>query len=216
MPEVRDGLLYGRGAADMKGSLAAMVVRLRGVSSRDSDATGRGRIGFLITSDEEGPATDGTVRVVQWLQERGEPRSTTAWWASPRAFSRAGRDVVKNGRRGSLNGSPAGCAGGRAMWPTRSTPTTRCIARLPALARAVAARSWDDGQRTTFPRPAFQITNASRRAAGATNVIPGELELLLNLRFNTRADRQTGLQAATSRRSCGLRAWAATTRWSGR
>lgn len=186
-PEVRDGLLYGRGAADMKGSLAAMIVACEEFL-RDR-TTGSGRIGFLITSDEEGPATDGTVRVMQWLHERGTQIDYCVV-GEPSSSDTLG-DVIKNGRRGSLNGSLRlrGRQGHVAYPQHADNPIHRALPVLLAL----TTHSWDEGN-DYFPATSFQITNA-HSGSGATNVIPGELDLQLNFRFNTQQTPE-GLQEA--------------------
>jgi succinyl-diaminopimelate desuccinylase len=186
-PSLRDGLLYGRGAADMKGSLAAMLVACE--EFLESGDRSVGRIGFLITSDEEGPATDGTVRVMEWLAEQrihidycvvGEPSSAEALG-----------DTIKNGRRGSLNGIVRiqGRQGHVAYPQHADNPLHRA---LPAL-QALTERHWDSGNRH-FPPTSFQITNATA-GTGATNVIPGQLELWINFRYSTEQSA-AGLKAA--------------------
>lgn len=176
-PTLREGVLYGRGAADMKGSLAAMVVACERFLA-DGRAH-RGRIGFLITSDEEGPATNGTVRVMEWLEEHGE-RIDYCLVGEPSSGERLG-DTIKNGRRGSLNGRllVRGVQGHVAYPQHADNPIHKA---LPALAR-LTERVWDEGN-AHFPATSFQITNV-HSGAGATNVIPGDLELWLNFRFNT-------------------------------
>ncbi len=186
-PAERDGQLYGRGAADMKGSLAAMIVACERFLSREPQVYGR--IGFLITSDEEGPAKNGTVRVVEWLQEReididycvvGEPSSSETLG-----------DTIKNGRRGSLNGriSVHGRQG-HVAYPQLAHNPIHAV--LPALAE-LTARRWDEGNEF-FPPTSLQISNINA-GTGATNVIPGELELLLNFRFSTE-QKADGLRRA--------------------
>ncbi len=176
-PEIEDGLLYGRGAADMKGALAAMVTAVE--DFLEAHPRHPGRIAFLLTSDEEGPAVDGTARVVEWLQEQGlapdwclvgEPSSTTTLG-----------DTVRNGRRGSLGGSLRVLGvQGHVAYPERAdNPIHRAA---PALA-ALAAEVWDEGS-AQFPPTSFQISNL-HGGAGVTNVIPGELEVLFNFRFST-------------------------------
>ena len=188
-PTEEAGMLRGRGAADMKGSLAAMVVATeRFIAAQPHH---RGRIGFLITSDEEGPATDGTVRVVQWLKEQG----TTIDWClvgEPSSSEQVG-DVIKNGRRGSL-GATLTVRGiqGHVAYPQRAdNPIHRA---LPALAE-LAARHWDDGN-DFFPPTSLQLTNA-HGGTGATNVVPGEFTVLFNFRFSTESTAE-GLKAATA------------------
>ncbi len=176
-PEISDGMLRGRGAADMKGSLAAMVTACERFAATHPDHNGR--IAFLITSDEEGPAKNGTVKVVEWLEARnekidwcvvGEPSSTT----------RVG-DVIKNGRRGSL-GAVMTVRGvqGHVAYPHLAKNPIHLAA--PALAE-LAAEQWDEGN-DFFPATSFQISNING-GTGATNVIPGELQVVFNFRFST-------------------------------
>lgn len=177
VPEIRDGYLYGRGAADMKGSLAAMVVACERFVAEHPEHTGR--IAFLITSDEEGPAINGTVKVVEWLEERqekirwcvvGEPSSTTLVG-----------DVIKNGRRGSL-GAELVVKGiqGHVAYPHLADNPIHRVA--PALAQ-LSSEVWDEGNRF-FPATSFQISNI-QGGTGATNVIPGDVKVLFNFRFST-------------------------------
>ncbi len=175
--QVADGMLHGRGAADMKGSLAAMVTACERFIGANPDH--RGRIAFLITSDEEGPAVDGTVKVVEYLRQQGEQIS----WClvgEPSSSNRLG-DVIKNGRRGSLNATLAvhGQQGHVAYPQLANNPIH---AASPALAE-LAATEWDQGN-DYFPATSFQISNI-QAGTGATNVIPGELTLLFNFRFST-------------------------------
>ena len=181
-PTVVDGQLYGRGAADMKGSLAAMVVAVEQFVT--AHPTHDGRIAFLITSDEEGIAANGTVKVVNWLQEQniipdfclvGEPSST----------ARCG-DVIKNGRRGSL-----GCTmtvkgkQGHVAYPQfASNPIHSAMPAIAALSNEV----WDQGN-PFFPATSFQVSNINS-GTGATNVIPGELTAVFNFRFSTEVTDQ--------------------------
>lgn len=176
-PLIKDGMLYGRGAADMKGSLAAMVVAVERFVAAFPDH--RGSIAFLITSDEEGPATEGTVKVVETLVEReeyvdwcivGEPSSTELVG-----------DVVKNGRRGSLN-AVLTIQGkqGHVAYPHLARNPIHLAA--PALA-ALTAETWDTGNEF-FPPTSFQISNINS-GTGATNVIPADLVALINFRFST-------------------------------
>jgi len=176
-PVIRDGYLYGRGAADMKGSIAAMVTACERFIPAHSDH--RGSIAFLITSDEEGPSVDGTVRVVEALTARGE---TIDWCLVGEPSSRdVTGDTIKNGRRGSLNGvlRVHGQQGHVAYPQLADNPIHRAA---PALAE-LAAVEWDAGNEF-FPPTTFQISNI-RAGAGAENVIPGELEVVFNLRFST-------------------------------
>ena len=181
-PQVRDGLLYGRGAADMKGSLAAMVTACEAFVAEHPDH--KGSIGFLITSDEEGPAVDGTVKVVEWLQQRG---GTIDWClvGEPSSNERVG-DVIKNGRRGSLNGklSVRGKQG-HVAYPQLAANPVHLAA--PALAE-LAATEWDQGN-AHFPPTSFQISNL-HAGTGAENVIPGELQVMFNLRYSTALTEQ--------------------------
>ena len=181
-PTVVDGQLYGRGAADMKGSLAAMVVAVEQFVA--AHPTHDGRIAFLITSDEEGIAANGTVKVVNWLQEQniipdfclvGEPSST----------ARCG-DVIKNGRRGSL-----GCTmtvkgkQGHVAYPQFARNPIHSA--MPAIA-ALSSEVWDHGNQF-FPATSFQVSNINS-GTGATNVIPGELTAVFNFRFSTEVTDQ--------------------------
>ncbi|MEL7045418.1 MAG: succinyl-diaminopimelate desuccinylase [Pseudomonadota bacterium] len=186
-PTERDGQLYGRGAADMKGSLAAMIVACERFLAQDRKV--QGRIGFLITSDEEGPAKNGTVRVMEWLQERGIGISYCV--VGEPSSSDALGDTIKNGRRGSLNGriSVSGRQG-HVAYPQLAHNPIHAV--LPALAELTAKR-WDEGNEF-FPPTSLQISNINS-GTGATNVIPGELELLLNFRFSTQQTAE-GLRRA--------------------
>ncbi|MCZ6832034.1 MAG: succinyl-diaminopimelate desuccinylase [Gammaproteobacteria bacterium] len=176
-PTIKDGMLYGRGAADMKGSLAAMVVACEQFVAQHPDHPGR--IGFLITSDEEGPAVDGTVRVLQWLQQQGQ---SIDWCVvgEPSSTERLG-DVIKNGRRGSLGALLRihGIQGHIAYPRLADNPIHRA---LPALA-ALCAETWDSGNEF-FPPTSMQISNING-GTGASNVIPGVLEVMFNFRFST-------------------------------
>jgi succinyl-diaminopimelate desuccinylase len=176
-PTVVDGVLYGRGAADMKGSLAAMLVACEEFVAAHPDHGGR--IGFLITSDEEGDAVDGTVRVVQHLQEQGKPID----WClvgEPSSTAALG-DVIKNGRRGSLGAvlTVRGTQGHIAYPHLADNPIHRA---LPAL-QALAAEVWDQGNEF-FPPTSMQVSNING-GTGATNVIPGTLRVQFNFRFST-------------------------------
>jgi len=180
--EIKEGYLYGRGAADMKGSLAAMVVAVERFVTENPDHSGQ--IAFLITSDEEGVATDGTVKVVEWLKERN---SLPEWClvGEPSSTSKCG-DIIKNGRRGSLGCtlSVKGLQGHVAYPHLADNPVHRAA---PALAE-LAAEEWDQGN-AFFPATSFQISNING-GTGATNVIPGELEVIFNFRFSTELTEQ--------------------------
>ena len=181
-PAVRNGLLYGRGAADMKGSLAAMVTACETFVARHPEH--RGSIALLITSDEEGPSVNGTVKVVEHLGARGE-RIDLCLVGEPSSRERLG-DVVKNGRRGSLNGKlTVKGKQGHVAYPHLAVNPIHLAA--PALAE-LAAIEWDQGNQF-FPPTSFQISNI-HAGTGAENVIPGELQLLFNLRYSTQLDTQ--------------------------
>jgi len=176
-PEIRDGLLYGRGAADMKGSVAAFVTACERFLPRNEHI--KGSLAFLITSDEEGPSVDGTVKVIETLEARhdkidwclvGEPTST----------EKVG-DVIKNGRRGSL-----GCEltingiQGHVAYPHLAKNPVHVFA--PALSE-LAGTEWDQGNEF-FPPTTFQVSNINS-GTGATNVIPGNCHVIFNFRFST-------------------------------
>ncbi|MGE6107672.1 succinyl-diaminopimelate desuccinylase [Aeromonas sobria] len=176
-PTIQDGVLYGRGAADMKGSLAAMVVATERFVAAHPDHSGS--IAFLITSDEEGPFINGTTRVIDTLEARnekirwcivGEPSSTTEVG-----------DVVKNGRRGSITGDllVRGVQGHVAYPHLADNPIHKAAPALSELAATV----WDEGN-AFFPPTSFQIANI-QGGTGASNVIPGELHVQFNFRFST-------------------------------
>ena len=176
-PEIRDGMLIGRGAADMKGSLAAMVVACERFVAANPDH--KGSIAFLITSDEEGVAINGTVKVVEHLEARNE-KITWALVGEPSSSKQLG-DVIKNGRRGSLNGilTVIGTQGHVAYPHLADNPIHRAA---PALAE-LTAEVWDHGNEF-FPSTSFQISNISA-GTGANNVIPGEMKVVFNFRFST-------------------------------
>lgn len=175
--EVSDGMLHGRGAADMKGSLAAMVVALENLLTEGAPL--RGSLGVLLTSDEEGPARDGTVRVMETLMQRGE-RIDWCVIGEPSSGDVLG-DLVRIGRRGSLNGTlrVRGVQGHVAYPHLARNPVHEALAPLAALAR----RQWDEGN-AYFPATSFQISNI-RAGTGATNVIPGHVDVQFNFRFCT-------------------------------
>ena len=176
-PTIRDGMLYGRGAADMKGSLAAMVTATERFVARHPDH--RGSIAYLITSDEEGPSINGTVKVVEALEARDE-KIDWCLVGEPSSNHLLG-DVVKNGRRGSL-GAVLSVRGrqGHVAYPHLARNPVHEVA--PALAE-LAATVWDNGNEF-FPQTTFQISNI-HAGTGATNVIPGECEVLFNFRYST-------------------------------
>lgn len=181
-PTIADGDLYARGAADMKSSIAAMVTACERFISAHPDH--KGSIAFLLTSDEEGPAVDGTVKVIETLEARNE-KIDWCLVGEPTATSSVG-DVVKNGRRGSLNAKiTVKGVQGHVAYPHLAANPIHLFA--PALAE-LAAEEWDRGNEF-FPPTTFQVSNI-KSGTGATNVIPGELEALFNFRFSTEVTEQ--------------------------
>ncbi|MCB1801634.1 MAG: succinyl-diaminopimelate desuccinylase [Gammaproteobacteria bacterium] len=181
-PEIRDGMLFGRGAADMKGSLAAMITATERFVARHPNH--RGSIAFLITSDEEGPSVNGTVKVVEALEARGD-KIDWCLVGEPSSSERVG-DVVKNGRRGSLGGilTVKGVQG-HVAYPHLARNPVHELA--PALAE-LAATEWDQGNEF-FPKTTFQVSNI-HAGTGANNVIPGTCEVVFNFRYSTETDEQ--------------------------
>jgi len=181
-PTIKNGLLYGRGAADMKGSLASMVIAVE--QFVQDNPSHPGTIGFLITSDEEGPAADGTVKVVEYLQQNhqkvdyclvGEPSSTDTLG-----------DVIKNGRRGSLNAClTIHGKQGHIAYPQLAKNPIHLAA--PAL-NALCDEAWDKGN-AHFPATSFQVSNINS-GTGVTNVIPGEIDILFNFRYSTETTQE--------------------------
>lgn len=174
-PEIRDGVLYGRGAADMKSSIAAFIVAVERFLADQPQAGGS--IALLLTSDEEGDALYGTTLVVETLRARGE-RLDYCIVGEPTAVKAIG-DTVKNGRRGSLNGKllVKGVQGHVAYPHLAVNPVHKAA---PALAE-LAGVTWDQGNEF-FPPTTFQISNI-HAGSGTTNVIPGAVEILFNFRF---------------------------------
>ena len=176
-PVIKDGLLFARGSADMKGSLAAMVVAAEQFVAEYPEHPGR--LAFLITSDEEGIAINGTVRVVQWLEEH---HIIPQWClvGEPSSSEKCG-DTIKNGRRGSLGCSMTikGRQGHVAYPHLASNPIHLANPAINELINEV----WDKGNQY-FPPTSFQISNVSS-GTGATNVIPGDIKMLFNFRFST-------------------------------
>jgi len=185
-PTRRDGKLYGRGASDMKTSIAAMVVASEEfVAAHPGHA---GSIAFLITSDEEGPAVDGTVVVCELLEERGETLDYCL--VGEPTSSHVLGDMIKNGRRGSLSGClVVKGVQGHIAYPHLARNPIHLAA--PALAE-LAAEKWDDGNEY-FPPTSWQVSNI-HAGTGANNVIPGELKVDFNFRFST-ASTADGLEA---------------------
>ncbi|WP_255989283.1 succinyl-diaminopimelate desuccinylase [Chitinolyticbacter albus] len=182
-PDVRDGHLYGRGAADMKASLAAFVTATESFLAKHPEP--RGSIAFLITSDEEGPARNGTVKVVETLQARGEAIDYCIV-GEPTSAERFG-DTIKNGRRGSLSGQlTVHGVQGHIAYPHLAKNPIHLAA--PALAE-LAATEWDRGN-AYFPPTTWQVSNI-HGGTGATNVIPGTMDVLFNFRFSTEQTAET-------------------------
>lgn len=182
-PSIRDGRLFGRGACDMKGSLAAMVTAVESFVAAHPNHPGS--IAFLITSDEEGPSVDGTRKVIERLQSRGE-RIDYALVGEPSGRERLG-DTIKNGRRGSLTGTLRvhGKQGHVAYPGLALNPFHAAVTALAQL----CAEVWDQGN-DFFPPTSFQIANLTM-GTGADNVIPGHLDAQFNLRFSTELDPET-------------------------
>ncbi len=186
-PVVREGMLYARGAADMKTSLAAFVTATERFLATHPDHTGS--IAFLLTSDEEGPATDGTVKVVDALRARGETLDYCIV-GEPTSAAEFG-DTIKNGRRGSLSGTlRVKGVQGHIAYPHLAKNPIHLVA--PAIAE-LADTMWDEGN-AWFPPTTWQISNI-HGGTGATNVIPGEVEILFNFRYAT-ASSAEGLKDA--------------------
>jgi len=179
-PAIIDGMLYGRGAADMKGSLAAMVTAVESFIGEHPDH--QGQISFLITSDEEGPFVDGTTRVVDALMARNE-KIDWCIVGEPSSTKTLG-DIIKNGRRGSFSGDLTvhGKQGHVAYPHLAQNPIHLAAPALDEMARA----HWDDGN-DFFPPTSFQISNI-QAGTGATNVVPGKLNAQFNFRFSSELD----------------------------
>lgn len=177
LPEIRDGKLYGRGSADMKTALAAMVVASERFVKKHPNH--KGSIAFLITSDEEGPSINGTVKVVETLEARNE-KMTWCLVGEPSSTSTLG-DIIKNGRRGSLNCvlTVQGKQGHVAYPHLAINPIHTASKALTELCETV----WDNGNEY-FPATSFQISNI-QAGTGATNVVPGTMTLTFNFRYST-------------------------------
>jgi len=186
IPTLRDGMLFGRGAADMKTSLAAFITAIEAFVAAHPDHAGS--IALLITSDEEGIAVDGTVKVVEALQARNE-KMDYCIVGEPTCVTQLG-DTLKNGRRGSLSGKlTVKGVQGHIAYPHLAKNPIHLAA--PAIAE-LAATQWDTGNEY-FPPTTWQISNI-HGGTGATNVIPGTVEMLFNFRFST-ASTVDGLKA---------------------
>ena len=189
-PAIRDGYLYGRGAADMKGSVAAMITALE--RFLDRHPRHEGSVALLVTSDEEGPSVNGVRRVMGTLGRRGE-RIDWCLVGEPSSTDRLG-DTVKIGRRGSLNGTIAvrGIQG-HIAYPHLARNPVHDLARLLA---KLADTVWDEGSEH-FPPTSFQVSNVTA-GTGADNVIPGHAEAVFNFRYSTRHDRDSLVTAVES------------------
>lgn len=180
VPEIRDGVLYGRGAADMKGSVAAFVIALERFATAHPDHPGT--VALLLTSDEEGDAIDGVRRVADTFRARGQ-RIDWCITGEPSSKDKLG-DLLRVGRRGSLSATlTVNGIQGHVAYPDQARNPIHQA--LPALAE-LAAQHWDDGFET-FPPTSLQISNA-QAGTGADNVIPGALQVLFNLRYNPHWD----------------------------
>src|SRR5437762_2823504 len=182
-PTIRDGFLYGRGAADMKSSLAAFVVAVEDFVRAHPEHAGS--IALLVTSDEEGPATDGTARVIDRLKAAGTALDYCVV-GEPSSSERLG-DMIKNGRRGTLSGMlRVRGVQGHVAYPHLAKNPIHLAA--PAIAQ-LAAHAWDEGNEY-FPPTSWQASNI-QAGTGANNVIPGSLELLFNFRYATASTRES-------------------------
>ena len=187
-PSERDGILYGRGAADMKTGIAAFVTATETFVNAHPDHSGS--IALLITSDEEGPAVNGTVRVVEWLKSQNERIDYTIV-GEPSSSEHFG-DTIRNGRRGSLSARlTVNGVQGHIAYPHLAKNPIHLFA--PALAE-LSSSSWDKGN-AYFPATTFQVSNING-GTGAFNVIPGTIEVYFNFRFST-ASTALSLQSRT-------------------
>ena len=196
-PTIRDGLLYGRGAADMKGSVAAMITALERFVGRHPEH--QGSISLLVTSDEEGPSVNGIRKVVETLRERRE-RIDWCLVGEPSSTDSLG-DAIRIGRRGSLGGRiVVRGVQGHVAYPQLAHNPIHGLARLIA---TLSDTTWDEGG-DGFPPTSFQVSNITA-GTGADNVIPGRAEASFNFRYSTRHDRDSIVRAVDSVcRSLGL------------
>lgn len=180
---VVDDVMYGRGTADMKSSIAAMVCACEKFAASTTEP--KGSMAFLITSDEEGPAIDGTVKVIEWLEQRGD-KIDWCLVGEPSSTNTVG-DVVKNGRRGSIGASLTikGIQGHIAYPQLAKNP----IHQFTPVLNDLVNEQWDNGNEF-FPPTSFQISNINA-GTGATNVIPGSVDVLFNLRYSTEITHET-------------------------
>ena len=181
-PTIKDGFLYGRGAADMKGGLASMVTATEKFIKENPNH--KGRIAFLITSDEEGVAVNGTVKVMDYLKAN-EQKIDYCLLGEPSSTSTTG-DVIKNGRRGSLNGvMKVNGKQGHVAYPHLAKNPIHLVS--PALDN-LCNQEWDNGN-DYFPATSFQISNM-HSGDGVTNVIPGEAQVKFNFRYSTETNKE--------------------------
>ena len=182
-PSHRDGKLYGRGASDMKASVAAFVVAAEEFVAQHPNAPLN--VAILLTSDEEGPSVDGTAIVVEELKKRGQPLDYCVV-GEPTAVTKLG-DMIKNGRRGSLTGKLTvhGVQGHIAYPQLARNPIHQALAALDELAKTV----WDEGN-AFFPPTSFQMSNI-HAGTGAGNVIPGQMVVDFNFRFSTESTAES-------------------------
>lgn len=176
-PEIRDNKLYARGSADMKTAIAAFTIATERFVEKHPNH--RGSIAYLITSDEEGPSVNGTVKVIERLEQRNE-KITWCLVGEPSSTTRVG-DIIKNGRRGSLNGvlTVQGKQGHVAYPHLANNPIHQASAAITELCQT----TWDNGNEY-FPATSFQISNI-QAGTGATNVIPDQLKVTFNFRYST-------------------------------
>ncbi len=180
---IKDGFLYGRGSADMKGSIAAFIVALEQFLENNSKF--KGSIGLLITSDEEGPAIDGTVKVLEFLEGQNE-KIDYCIVGEPTATNKVG-DVIKNGRRGSLNGTLTVTGKqGHIAYPKLAKNPIHLVA---GVLDDLCYETWDEGSEY-FDATQFQISNI-HSGTGVTNVIPNSIEVIFNFRYNNNQDFET-------------------------